>query len=309
MRNALPRCMLMLVLAAPVGLLVPVCSIGADTVTMKNGVTIDGMVQEIPGGELTVVVAGRSIALRRDEVAGIVKNDKTGHLDLETIQARRAERDAKHLEDTGLTLQQRAEIMKLMRNLQSTDPEISARASNALIAKGRELDLFRYFEHCLPALSPRFVPGVLDVLARLDSRRARPLFLECCSHVDGGVRARAIALLGTNRDFEAVDQIARGLADPVPAVRIAAADALGALGAKEATPALIENLKSGDLRTRHVSRRALAQLWSLPGEPVDFETHDDWALFWGRQAGTIANPIELSELLPLVLPGERFQDE
>lgn len=309
MRKALPPCIVTLALAALGALLVPVRSIGADTVTMTNGVTIDGQVQETPGGGMVVIVDGRSIALRREEVAGIEENDKTGRLDDQALQARWAKRNAKHLEETGLTLQQRAEIMKIMRTLQSSDPEISTRARDALIAKGREMDLFLYFEHYLPSLSPRFVPGVLDVLASLDFGKTRPLLLECCSHVDGGVRARAIALLGTNRDSEAVDQIARGLADPVPAVRIAAADALGALGAKEATPALIENLKSGDLRTRHVSRRALAQLWSLPGEPVDFETHDDWALFWGRQAGTIANPIELSELLPLVLPGERFQDE
>ncbi|MDY0033105.1 MAG: HEAT repeat domain-containing protein, partial [FCB group bacterium] len=299
MRKALPPCIVTLALAALGALLVPVRSIGADTVTMTNGVTIDGQVQETPGGGMVVIVDGRSIALRREEVAGIEENDKTGRLDDQALQARWAKRNAKHLEETGLTLQQRAEIMKIMRTLQSSDPEISTRARDALIAKGREMDLFLYFEHYLPSLSPRFVPGVLDVLASLDFGKTRPLLLECCSHVDGGVRARAIALLGTNRDFEAVDQIARGLADPVPAVRIAAADALGALGAKEATPALIENLKSGDLRTRYVSRRALVQLWSVPGEPVDVETHDDWALVWGRQAGTFANPIELSELLPL----------
>lgn len=282
---------------------------GADTITMKNGTQIEGQVQEKPGGRMVVIVNGRSLELRPEEVALVEKNEKTGRLDQAALEARRAERERKHLEETGLTLEQRAEVMELMRNLQSTDPKMKERSREALLAKGKELDLFQFFELYVRSLSPRFIPGVLEVLCTFNAPRAIPLLRDHCLHVDENTRIMAITLLSREQDYNSVELIARGLLDHEPDVRIAASNAIAALGARETTPILLDNLKSADARVRYVSRHALARIWSEPDTAVDFEGHEEWAAYWNKEAAHVSNPITASGLTPLVKPGERFEDE
>jgi hypothetical protein len=284
-------------------------SAGADTVTMNNGTRIDGQVQEKPGGRMVVIVDGRSIELRPEEVAQVEKNEKTGGLDQAALEARRAERDRRHLEETGLTLEQRMEVMELMRNLQSSDSKLKERSREALLAKGKELDLFQFFELYVRGLSPRFIPAVLEVLCTFDAPRAIPLVREHCLHVDANTRITAITLLSKEQDYNSVELIARGLLDHEPDVQIAASNALAALRARETTPILLDNLQSADARVRYVSRHALARIWSEPDAPVDFETHEEWAAFWASEAKAVDNPITTAGLEPLVKPGERFEDE
>jgi hypothetical protein len=85
-----------------------------------------------------------------------------------------------------------------------------------------------------------------------------------------------------------------------------AAYALANLGAKQASPALIDGLKHPDLRVNNASRESLQALWKDELGDQKPGTTEEWTAFWQAHAGSVSSPIETSALTPLADPEVPF---
>ena len=280
----------------------------ADTVHMKNGVQVRGVVASRDENRVVVRIGERKVVLRTKEIARIEQNAETGVFDREKAKAAARARDRKLTELTGLTAAQRQAAEQAMDMLIVADPRVQEVGKRRLLAMGKKVDLFRYFGYVLPGTLPYYVPGVLEILVELDPKRAKPLVRAEVANEDKVARAVVVALLGRMGDRESAGLVVRGLVDHTPEVRVAAAYALGDLGSKVATPVLIENLKAFDQRIRNACRQALQQIWGSPDAPVAFTSLEDWQGFWKTQAASI-RAYDVSMLQPLVEPGAEFEDE
>lgn len=281
----------------------------ADTVYMKNGTKLYGAVRQ-EGNQMVLETAGRRVFLRADEIDRVEENDKRGEFDHDRAMKRAKEIDQRLFEKTGLTAAQRAEVQALLGPLQSTNPSVYADACNRLIAMNKRMDIVRYLEYRLPSLSPRLQPGVLDVLAALNPKRAKVHLREHATDAASVTRAVSLTLLGKLGDTESVELVTRGLLDHDPGVRNAAAHALARLKAKEATPVLIYLWQAtADRREENACRGALRTLWSAEDNIVDFESPEEWIDYWDARKGTVEKPLEYAALTPLVSPHEEFENE
>lgn len=179
----------------------------ADSIYLKSGVRIDGEIVKELDGVITLRVGDREVAYRSDSVVRQEKNDRTGVADREELAKRLARREAELREKTGLTREQRDRVKELMWDLQSPVEKTSRAAEDELVALGEEWDLVRYFNYHLPSLSPRFVSGVLRVLARLDGKRALPIIRRHVEDPDPASRETALlACAGPGREQDPGDR-------------------------------------------------------------------------------------------------------
>lgn len=282
----------------------------ADTLYLNNGTRVHGIARELPNGLIELQAGPRRVIYRPEEVQRIERNDKTGHFDREAAEARRAERDRELTEATGLNAEQRRIVRTLLYELQLDDRENRAAIREQLRALQSEMDVYRYAAYLYPGMSHRLAPWVLEAMYYLDPARTRQLVRDELQHTYFGVRAMAIAIAGRTGDAASLPLVLRGLADPFPEVQIEAALAAGSLGARHASPALLDLLDHNDLRVGNAARRSLASLWDgmLP-DPAP-ESSDDWRAFWRDTAASrVNNPVRLASLAPLVDPQFEFEDE
>ena len=278
-----------------------------DTVYLNNGVRFDGVVTPVPDSEgLFKVQAGeRTLFYRDSEIKSIEKNDRTGKMDREALLARWEEKNKRLTEETGLTAEQRRKVRGLMFELKTDSVAQRLAVRETLIGLQAEFDAYGYLASLYPELSTLLAPNVLEALFYLDGIRSAKLLKESAESNYYGTRAKAVELLGRARDREALDLIARGLADHKHPVVITSVYALAGLGVKEATPALIGLLTHADQRVSNASREALLTLWADQlGDPRP-TTVDEWKSFWAGQS-TTGTPIELAKLEPLSPEDEEF---
>lgn len=268
---------LLLLATAPVGV--------ADTVYLKNGVQFDGVVTPVPeNSNLFKVTAGeRSLIYRAEEIDRIEKNERTGKISKEEILARWQESDKKLTEETGLTADQRRLVEGLMFELKTDNVAKRMSVREQIIALQKEFDAYKYLAAQLPGASTLIAPYLLETLAYMDGPRTVPLLEEAALHNYAGMRSMAIEVLGRVGVSASKPLIARGLVDHMQEVQISAAYNLAKLGAREATPALIELLANPDQRVSNASREALRALWNgLLPDPAPASV-SEWKAFWGGQ--------------------------
>ncbi len=279
----------------------------ADTVYLKNGVRFDGKVTERPNGLFLIEAGPRKLVYRPDDIKRVEKNERTGHFNLEEAKARAAKRNQELTELTGLTQDQRRIVKKLLFELQRSEGNVRHEAREKLKALQGEMDAFAYLELQLPGLSNRLQPPVLEAMFYIDGTRCLPALRE---HIDSGIpgtRAAAIQCLAAIGDIASLPLMARGLVDSTEEVRMAAAYAMATLGAKHATPALIELLRDTELRVAGASRKALEAMWKEAAEGKLPIAVDEWRTFW--EAHAAGEPIQLAALEALVAPEDEFEDE
>lgn len=279
----------------------------ADTVHMRNGVQIHGKVKSQDEKRVTLMVGKREVILRAKEVARVVENDKTGVLDRKKMIAQAQKQQQELLETTGLNAQQRNKVLRAMALLM--DPMKRAEGKRIVLAVAEEADVFRYFEWYLPSMLPRYIPSVLEIMVQLQPSRMKPILHEQCSNTDIDTRAKAIELIGRLQDQGAALLCARGLVDHEAAVRVAACHALGELRCREATAALLENLKAPDAGIQNAGRDALLRIWSGQPGVADFQSDEEWVALWQRQASSAPMAFKAHALKPLVEHGVQFEDE
>jgi hypothetical protein len=281
----------------------------ADTIHMKNGVPLDGKVVSENASVVKVQVGDRTVTLRKDEVARIVPNDRTGAFDKEKALQEARKRDEELTKQTGLNAAQRHEIKQILGLLARNDPEMRKEGKQRLLTMARDMDIIKYFEQTLPALLPRYVPGVLEVLVELNPLRARPLLVDSTTNVDAACRAKALELLGQMGDARSAELAARGLLDHHHAVRASAAMAFAQLETKAATPMLIERLNDGDAHVRSAAGLALSRAWGTVDAENAPENKREWQAYWKEHSAQVAAPMKSSAFEPLVPKGARFYDE
>jgi hypothetical protein len=281
----------------------------ADTVHMKNGVQIDGVVLQQTAEKIVLDVDGRRVIVRAGEVRSIEKNDKTGALDRQKIIEEARLRDQRLTRITGLNGKQRTEVKNLMGGFLSNSDHERMETRQTLIAMAAEMDIFRFLDHCLPGLLPRYVPDTMTVMAELNPGRAKLAIRDELDNPDAACRARALELLGELLDVNHAEQMARGLLDHDPEVRAAAAIALARVNARKATPLLLDGLDDASPRARNACRLALERLWADSGGGEELTDAAAWRSFWERNTSKAPGSWTTARLDPLVEPGTHFQDE
>ncbi len=274
----------------------PVC---ADSLHLNSGVRLDGEVVKNDDGTYTLIVEGRRSIYRDSEIAVHEKNELNGSEYRQEAariaeETERAERDR-----TGLTDNQRAEVQRILDGFNSSDRSVVRSAIADMVALGRRIEIVPYLESLLPSLTPARYPAALEAFCTLaDASVARRALSDAALHPAPVVRAQAIRLMGSRAGSVAL--VARGLVDPAEEVRLAAANALGDLGAKEATPALAAAMENENAVIRTAIGRSLELIW----DGVDGVPHQpsaaDWSAFWSSKQSAVGGSIQLSGLEPLV---------
>ncbi|MBI2423138.1 MAG: HEAT repeat domain-containing protein [Candidatus Hydrogenedentes bacterium] len=282
----------------------------ADTFHLTTGVQFDGLILKTENGVHTVKAGPRTILLREAEIAQIETNDRNGELNMDEVRAQVAAEVQQLDQETGLTAEQRLRVDELIVKMRSAESADRLNARDSLVAMQAEVDVMKYLEYILPSLGHVDSPLVIEAMFVIDALRAKPTIEAGTQHAFFEIRAMCIDLLGRMRDKASMGQIARGLVDAKMEVRLAAVYALANLGAKEATPAFVEQLAAPDQRVSGASRKALETLWQpeIASSPVP-ESVTDWKGFLSPYEAQIGEAIQLAALEPLILPEQEFQDE
>lgn len=280
----------------------------ADTFHLQTGVQVDGVEELRQNGLIHVRVGRRVVRLREDEVVLIEKNDRTGELNLEEIRAQAEARNKELMEKTGLDAARRARVDALLEDLWSGVDAKAADARNALLKMAETLPIFPYLALLLPQTNPPGIPALLDVMFEINPAEVHPFLREMATHEHGPIREKVMQLLGRCRDRSDLELIARGMKDHVAEVRIEAARALGMLGDRRATVALMLGIVSSDLRWRNVSLDSLRRLWQDvdPEAVKTLEKLEDWRQFISAHRDAMPDALNPDLLDPLVPPGTEF---
>jgi hypothetical protein len=286
---------------AVTGVIVP--RVWADTVYFKDGSALDGVIT-FPDANTVVVLSGPArMTFPASEVARVEKNDKKGDFKSISVIKGKQHEDAL-FQRTGLTAPQRDAVRAAVDPLWSPDEAQRSAARKKLVAMSKDMPVFQYIESFLPYSKPLLAPELMKALVEIDPQRAKNVVGGYVQDVAPGNRASALQLIASYKKDEDLDTIARGLVDPDSSVRVAAAHAVAEAGAKRATPALIEALKSPDLKVQNAVRAALKGVWSSENMQVDLKTPEEWRTFWAGKAGNIKDPLEPKDLTPLVTQEE-----
>lgn len=280
---------------------------GADTVYLKNGVEFDGIVTPVPDNpELFKVTAGkRTLTYRAEEIDRVEKNEKNGTVSKEEVLARWEERNRQLTEETGLTAEQRRLLRGLMFELKTDNASKRVAVREKLIGLQKEFDAYKYLSAQLPAVSILIAPNLMEALAYMDPARAVELLQNGAQNNYAGTRVMAIDILGRMGHAGSKELIARGLVDHKQEVQISAAYALAAMGAREATPALITLLAHADQRVSNAAAESLQALWANALPDPKPGSVDAWNAFWSAQEKT-GTPIETAKLEFLSKPEDEI---
>jgi hypothetical protein len=274
----------------------------ADTVYFPDGTVVDGVVTHPNPNCIQIESGGGRMLIQANRIERIEENDKTGMIDLSKTSPWTVKIEEAMREKTGMTQEQREEIVRIIDRLASEDLNERAASIRRLVAMQQEVDVFAFLENTMSSYGARTKPGVLDVLMTLNREEAIPIVRSCATDQVASNRAAALKIMGEAKDVASLETIARGMVDMEDSVRVAAATALAATGSKRATPALIEGLLSLDQRVVNACMVALSALWSTEDAAVQFDSPDGWQEFWAEREARIAEPIRMAQLEPLYVP-------
>ena len=289
--------------AAVLGLaLIAVSNAIADTVHFSDGTSLDGKVTQVNENCIAVESGSGRMLFQVGRVERIEKNDKAGTIDLGKTSPRQLEFERELKEKTGLTAEQREQVVRVVDKLASEDSNERDAAIKRLVAMQKEVDVFTFLTNTQQSYGARVLPGVLEVMMAIDREKAKPIVRTCATDAVPGNRAAALQIMGSAHDVASLETMARGLVDVDDSVRVAAAAALAMAGSKRATPALLEGLGGIDKRVVNACTAALTKLWSTKDTAVQFDSAEGWKQFWAEHAGEVADPIAMAGLEPLFEP-------
>lgn len=282
-------------------------SVIADTFLLNGEVPVHGKLLRSDDKFHYVDIGGRKTRLPKKSVKAIEKNDKDGSFDLKAAKERAAKRQQQITEETGLTKEQRDKIARLILALNSDDGLEKGNARRALIEMCQDEKVYAYIAKSVSSEAPHFMIPLLVTLTQANSTKAKPLLQEFATYVEQNVRAECLELLGLIQDTSSLRLVMRGMLDHESVVILAACSAITALGAKEATPLLLDKFNHSDLRVETFVREALAVLWKTELDDRDpFDTLGDWNQFWNEQSASVPKTVNLETLEPLVPPGTYY---
>jgi len=224
------------------------------------------------------------------------QNDKKGQIDSFAVSPHQTAHEEARQDATGLTGEQIDEMYRIMKPLCSNDPNEVKMAQEALLAKNDSIDVFKFLKAAIAGMTDKYLPATLDVMVKLNPKETEPILVDRATDPFPKNRIKALELLGKMDAANHVDTLSRGMLDPDAQVQAAAAKALGTSGNKGCTPALLEGLKSSDMRVRNASKDALTQLWgSTHGDSADA-----WKQLWRKEQNRVPNAVKVASLTPLI---------
>ena len=278
----------------------------SDTLYLRSGVQVHGVVLNEEGNRLVVRTGDRIVRISSSSVVKIEENDRDGAFDHEAARKALEEREKQLLEETGLTREQRQEIDALIRHLADPDPVVQGDARRSLTTMAAAPEIFEYLKNQLPSWLPVHIAQLLDVVASAGGMRAGDTLLEYAMHPDPAVRGVSVELLGVIQHRNALEIMLRGLLDHEPVVRMAACAALAAIGAREATPMLIDNLRHANPGVNNYAAEALVVIWGDNESAAALKTAEEWLQFWHAHQESVPRTVDLESLEPLVDKDARF---
>ncbi|GMV93348.1 MAG: hypothetical protein AMXMBFR82_31260 [Candidatus Hydrogenedentota bacterium] len=274
----------------------------ADTVYFPDGTTVDGVVTEVNANCIAIESGGGRMLVQTNRIARVEKNDKTGTLNVSKTSPWTVKIEKEMREKTGMTQEQREEIVRIIDRLAAEDNNERALSIKRLVALQQEVDVFKFLVNTMSSYGARTKPGVLEVLMAINRDDAIPVVRSCATDQVPSNRAAALKIMGEAKDVASLETIARGMVDIDESVRVAAAAALAATGSKRATPLLIDGLDNLDKRVVNACMMALTSLWSTEESPVKFDAPEGWKSFWAERETSVAEPIRIAQLEPLFVP-------
>lgn len=274
----------------------------ADTVYFPDGTAVDGVVTYPNPNCVQIESGGGKMLVQANRIERIEKNDKTGTIDLSKTSPWTVKIEKEMREKTGMTREQREEIVRIIDRLASEDSNERTTSIRRLVAMQQEVNVFAFLENTMSSYGARTKPGVLEVLMTLNREKAVPIVRSCATDPAAANRAAALKIMGEAKDVASLETIARGMVDVEESVRVAAATALAATGSKRATPVLLEGLGNLDQRVVNACLAALSSLWSTEDALVQFDSPDGWQEFWAEREAGIAESIHMAQLEPLFVP-------
>lgn len=271
----------------------------ADTVHLKNGITVDGTVVKINDNCMAVKSGNGQIIYQNDEIDRVEENDKKGALDLAKVNPLALRIEQEMEKSTGLTAAQRERVISIIDRFAREDSNERNQAIKELIALQQQFDVYRFLRESRQSYGARVFPGVLEVMLAINKAETKPIIYENLEDKTPVNRAAALELLGKHRELASVEMVGRGILDADPEVQLAAIHALAEIGDARATPALIETLSNTNPRIRNAGNTALRRIWDTPQTPAKFETEDEWKKLWSEASARVSKPIELASLQPL----------
>jgi hypothetical protein len=272
----------------------------SDTLFFKDGSTLDGKVSQPNPNVYLLDVEGGRLYFQANEVSRWEENDKMGKYNVFTLNPRQIAHEERRQEETGLTAEQIEEMYAIMEPLASGDPNEVEAAKQALLAKNEDVDLFNFLTAAIRDMTYKRLPAVLEVMTDMDPERAKPILEERATDTFAENRSKAITLLAKTGGEDNLDTMARGMLDLDPTVQTTAAEALAAVGDKRATPALLQGLRSADMRVKNASAQALKQLWSDDGSAASAQSVTEWERIWSNRQSGVRDPVQIAQLEPLV---------
>ena len=281
----------------------------ADTIYLKNGVPIDGVVQSSGTNQVVVKIGDNTVTFNSDEVASTETNDKTGVFDEKKAVEEAKAQEAELTQKTGLTFEQREKVSELLRLMWKNDPDDRDRAIKALVDMAKEMPIYQYLIHVMDDANIRCIPPILEVLTALDPENTLPILRKQALKADENSRAKAIELLGKRADSQSADLIASGLVDHTVVVRVAAANSAGLMKLKNTSLLLIENLVYPHKYVQDASQAALEAIWGAPAQAATAEQATERKAYWQEHVGTVAGAYAVASTPPLVPPGTKFGED
>lgn len=283
----------------------------SDTIHLRGGIPIDGVVEVKIGDVYTVRTGNRKIMLQEEEIVTVEKNDRDGSLDLEAIKEEARRHDEELVNLTGLNAAQRMEVDMALEMLYSDNEEMSNDGRRRLLAMREKVDIYPYMAHIFPDMHPANMAKALLLMFELDPEKVRPLLSERATHPEENLRAACVRLLGKvpSPTPSELELMVRGLADHQETVRAAASNGLVSAPCREATPMLIRVMQAGNPVVDFPAKAALGAAWSIPGQTVSHDNWKDWLAFWQEHAAQVPLAYDPERIVPLVEPGVTFQNE
>ncbi|MBI5091495.1 MAG: HEAT repeat domain-containing protein [Candidatus Hydrogenedentes bacterium] len=280
----------------------------ADTITLPDGSTMDGVVREINANCVALTVGDNTMEFQRSEIGAIEKNDKKGDPSKPLLLPSVHEHQRKLDEATGLTADERERILGTIEALHMAhEPGDRQKAESNLVALNKTLGVVKFIKasldyRCTMARRMEY----LDALAVLDPAAAGPLLDKGVVNPFAPMRALCIRLLAAiqnppdKADLGTLTTFARGLLDFDADVQFAAGTALVKCGQKTVTPVLLAKLDDPETRIRNIANQALTQIWGVDAATVPEDRAAFWKDFWSKNAAGVTKPLDPASLQPLV---------
>ena len=199
----------------------------------------------------------------------------------------------------GLEPDFQREAMRYLRMLKSPDRDVRLSGRTNLKKMAKDHNIVGFLVEIIPGLHGNQVGEALYLLKELSPKNARKIAENFVTSARATQRAAALALFASLGSSKNSELIARGMVDQDIVVRVTAANGLGVLRVKEATPLLIEGMRSSNQKLKFESTASLCWVWEIPLGTEGTNSVDFWQKHWEENKKHLSRSLYSKDLAPL----------